>query len=239
MAKEFRVNTLILSGQRITLSPTDSSGFLRHDGTFANIPTGSYVTNSQTGSLVDVTSNLGTGSGIFSSKSNSTVQLKSLSAGSGINISGDSNGLAINTFLGNQLIATMQNNFVMVSGSTYYNLVSGNVGPGTWLTIAQVNFRTTSNASQATRITAELWNGNTGVGIYSAAETSVSTSGQSSSGFAPVDMTAIVNLTAASNTMTLRAASTQGNTHVLAVPSDFATGILSGVSTYIHMVRLL
>lgn len=69
MAKEFRVQVLNLSGSKISVNPNDTTGFLRHDGTFATavVPsqTGQFIDSSKTGGFVSISQ---TGQFVDSSK---------------------------------------------------------------------------------------------------------------------------------------------------------------------------
>lgn len=146
MAKQFRVNQIILSGSDLSVNPTDTVNYFRHDGTFSNpvqgyvqsSETGNFITSFQTGQFYSslnpngyVTSsgfitgenNIGGGSGIFSGIINGVSQLKTLFGGSGINISGNSlnNSLTFSvTGINGGVGGDTYNNYTINSGSGVY-----------------------------------------------------------------------------------------------------------------------
>ena len=107
MAKQFHVNTLVLSGQNLT---TDNShllfkglpvltGTLSGQGTITVIPSGNYLIvsgSSPTGAGESNTaSNLSSGVGIFAQKSSVDLQFKSLVGNSGISLLSESDKITI------------------------------------------------------------------------------------------------------------------------------------------------
>lgn len=128
MAKEFRTQVLNLSGVRISISPNDTSGFLRHDGTFAVavVPaqTGQFVDTSKTGGFVSISQ---TGNFVDNSKTGQFITTAATGQFA-------TNALAVMTF-GNQSITglkKLETISMTQNSSTYsdilYPIVGSNSG---------------------------------------------------------------------------------------------------------------
>lgn len=216
-------NSLIISGIPVTVSGNNL---------FVNaLP---LVQASSTGVFLTGVANLGAGSGIFSSIANNAGQLRSLVTGSGMIILGDANTLTLHTTHGIQFNSGLQANINILTANTYSGILSGDIGPGTWLVSAALLARGTGNAS--IRMTAKVWSG---IGAFLSSECSTAALGVNVTGFVNLDLGGIITTTAASTPLVLSAAVVSPTGVVLGAPIDNAVGIPTGTATYIQAVRLV
>lgn len=218
MAQKFKTTSLILGSQIVTTTG---------DSIFVN--------GVQAGGTTETASNLGVGSGLFNSKVGNDLQFKSLSVGTGLFISGSLSNLQVNTYFGQKFMTGLQLTSAIPSVNTYVNILSGNVGPGTWMTFSQASVRT-KPASTGVTVTAKLWSG---AGAFFALENSCLITGLGTSGHTSLSMNGLITTITPSTPITLSCASNVNNCQVVPAPTtNLTAGIPSGVSTYIHMVRL-
>lgn len=164
-----------------------------------------------------------------------------LYGGTGIQISSSGNAISVSTYFNNQFNSGLQANTVCTNSFTYTNIISGNVGPGTWLMLANANVSTSAGGENvAFRAWAKVFSGS---GAFCAAEAGCGALGAGISGLIALDLSAIVTTTASSTPIALAVAASIGNTQVLSAPTDTVAGGItnnpySGSATYINMVRL-
>lgn len=91
MSKIFRTNILSLSGKDISVNIADTNTFLRHDGNFAAVNTGNFISSSQTGQFYPLSnpSNFTNSGNIYSTGNILDAKINSLSGNliqTGVNI---------------------------------------------------------------------------------------------------------------------------------------------------------
>lgn len=196
--------------------------------------TGSFITTGQTGVYLTGVNNLGAGSGIYSSTSNNAAQLRSLVTGSGIKILGDANTLTVHTLFGNQFNSGLQANITLAAANSFSGILSGDIGPGTWLVMCGATIRSTGNS--AMKITAKVWSG---VGAFFSSEGAAAAMGANLTGFVNLDLGGLLVNNLASMPLVLSIASTFAGAVVLPVPQDNSAGITNGTSTFLQAVRII
>jgi hypothetical protein len=238
-AQSSQTGSFITTAQTGAFAPAAGTGtFITtgQTGVFAlSSNTGAFITTGQTGAYLTGVGNLGAGSGVFSSIANNAGQLRSLVTGSGMIILGDANTLTLHTQMGNQFNSGLQANITLAVANSYSGIVSGNVGPGTWLVTAMLNARSTGNS--AMRVTAKLWSG---LGAFAAGEEDAVAGGANVTGHVCVTLTNIFTTTLASTPLVLSAASTFAGTVVLTGVQDNGLGTdRVGACTQIAAVRII
>lgn len=216
MPKQLRVSSLILSGT--VLSP-------------ANI-----VLTGATGNYVDSAINLGAGSGLYNSKVAPTLEFKSLSAGSGLFITGNASGLTITSYVGQNVVTGLGANVAMTNANQYYQALSNTVGAGTWF--CSVSAQVMSPANLSFSITARIGSGISGSTFYDACEHSCPAMGAGVSGQLAMSLQGLITLTGASNAIVLGLASTTTGCIIAALPQHNNTSIANNITTEIEMFRL-
>ena len=113
-------------------------------------------------------------------------------------------------------------------------MLSGNVGAGTWLVLANATARGNTNAT-GVNISAKLWSG---AGAFFSTQASMYMTGAASSGFAALPMHGIITTSAASTPIALSCATPSVGVCILSAPTNNLSTIPSGTATYLNMVRL-
>ena len=153
--------------------------------------------------------------------------------GTGLQIISTGNNIGISTYFNNQFLTGLQLRTLIPTLNTYTNILSGNIGPGTWLINCNSLIQTPPHF---VNVTIKLWSG---IGAFFAEEISIPTGSATISGYGTVSLNGIITNPAVSMPLVLSCAGTTGNLAALPAPIDNLTaGIPSGVSTYINAIRL-
>jgi hypothetical protein len=207
---------------------------------------------SQTGSTIyfqdsNLIGNMGTGLGIWSGNVGQVSDFYSLSASTGIQISqGAGSPITFSTSLGTQYVTGLNSNVKFTGSGFYFDLLSGTVGPGTYLALFNTMFATPSNAN--VRVVVKYWNGTNTTGIWGMTEgfSSAYTTGfvggpiggATTSGFIESDFNSIITLPAASNIVGISAAVSATGVFALSGLLDYTTGAPIRSATSIQLLKL-
>jgi hypothetical protein len=190
---------------------------------------------------------VGTGLPVYSGVSGTNSQMfYSTAASTGIRVTATQGVQTFSTFLGTQFTTGLQTNVKFTGSGFYFDLLSGTVGPGTYLALFNSMFATPSNAN--VRIVVKYWNGTNTTGIWGMTEGFTSSyttgvvggavAGVSTSGFIESDFNSIITLPAASNIVGMSAAASATGCFALSGLLDYTTGASIGSCTSIQLLKL-